>query len=109
MAQPESLKITPPTRLREWSGRSLQWYRYKFFRRLQARLGLKLSFAQSGEDLIALQIFRSLGIKKPSYMDVGAFHPYRTSNTALLNLSGCRGINIEPNPAQFPEFIRERP
>lgn len=109
MAQPESFLSSSSPKQREWFGRSLRWYSYKFSRRMQRRMGWKLSFAQSGEDLIALRIFQSMGIQKPSYMDVGAFHPYRTSNTALLNLSGCRGINIEPNPAQFPAFVRERP
>lgn len=69
----------------------------------------KISFSQCGEDLIIKFIFDSLGISKPSYIDIGAHHPYYISNTALLYKSGSRGINIEPDPTLFKKFIRHRP
>lgn len=67
------------------------------------------TFAQHADDLIVVSIFRSLGIEKPSYLDIGAHHPYNISNTALLYLNGSRGINIEANPNLFEAFLRERP
>jgi FkbM family methyltransferase len=76
---------------------------------MQTRVGMRVSFAQAGEDLIILDLFRALGIEKPSYLDIGAYQPYRLSNTALLYLHGCRGINVEPNPSLIESFNRERP
>lgn len=54
------------------------------------------SYSQEGEDMILRRIFdgRSSGL----YVDVGAHHPKRFSNTHNFYLNGWRGINIEPNP-----------
>ena len=68
----------------------------------------KRSFSQCGEDLIVQFIFNQLGITKPTYLDIGAHHPYYISNTALFYLNGSRGINIEPDPILFKEFFTER-
>lgn len=68
----------------------------------------KKSFSQSGEDLIVKFIFDQLGIINPGYIDIGAHHPYYLSNTALLYESGSRGINIEPDPSLFKNFILYR-
>ena len=53
-------------------------------------------------------IFNTIGKRKPTYWDIGAFHPYNISNTALFYEQGCRGINIEPNPNFFDLFKKER-
>lgn len=67
------------------------------------------TYAQQGEDIITLCLFESMGIDLPSYIDVGAHHPFSISNTALLYSRGCRGINIEANPNLFEEFEHHRP
>lgn len=69
---------------------------------------IKYSFSQCGEDLIINFIFNALGIKKPTYIDIGAHHPYYLNNTAILYNSGSKGINIEPDPSLFGEFKRLR-
>lgn len=69
---------------------------------------LKPSYAQCGEDLIIKFIFNQLGISKPSYIDIGAHHPFFLSNTAIFNNIGCRGINIEPDPYFFKQFVKHR-
>lgn len=58
----------------------------------------KLSYSQCGEDLIVQYIFNLRKVLKPTYLDIGANHPYSISNTALFYKKGCRGINIEANP-----------
>lgn len=68
----------------------------------------KISFSQCGEDLIVKFIFDYLGIHRPTYIDIGAHHPHYISNTALFYKNGCRGINIEPDPVLFNEFIKYR-
>jgi FkbM family methyltransferase len=69
----------------------------------------RVSYSQAGEDIIIDSIFSFMKLKNPSYLDVGAFHPRKFSNTALLYLKGSRGINVEPNPRLFPNFVKERP
>lgn len=64
-------------------------------------------FAQFGEDAVLAELFRdtSHGI----YVDVGAHHPYRYSNTYLLHQKGWHGTNIDPNPHSIRLFHNARP
>ena len=72
-----------------------------------------VSYSQHGEDRIIYYAFLHMGFfkdgKMPSYIDVGAHHPYNLSNTALFYQMGCRGINIEANPELIEDFRIERP
>ena len=54
------------------------------------------SYSQEGEDrvLLARMQDHSPGI----YVDLGAHHPHRFSNTKLLYDMGWRGANVEPHP-----------
>lgn len=54
------------------------------------------TFSQDGEDIILQDIFKN--IEKGFYVDVGAHHPFRFSNTQSFYLNGWHGINIEPTP-----------
>lgn len=62
------------------------------------------SYSQHGDDFALLNIFDLMGIQKPSYLDLGAHHPYLISNTALMYERGCRGINVEANPMLMDNF-----
>jgi len=65
------------------------------------------SFAQEGEDLV---LRRHLEDRRSGfYVDVGAHHPRRFSNTLHFYERGWRGINIEPSPDAFALFNRARP
>lgn len=66
-------------------------------------------YSQHGEDFAVLNIFNRLGIERPSYIDVGAHHPWELSNTALLYKRGSRGVCIEANPFVMHRFWEERP
>jgi FkbM family methyltransferase len=66
----------------------------------------KLYFSQYGEDIIVRALFPRSHIG--FYVDVGAHHPSRFSNTALLYRRGWRGINIEPCQEAIALFERER-
>lgn len=59
----------------------------------------QISYSQEGEDLVLNKLLRN----RPTgfYIDVGANHPKRFSNTYLFYKKGWRGINIEPNPDMF--------
>jgi FkbM family methyltransferase len=77
-------------------------------RRLAERIDpyLLLSYSQEGEDLIASR--KLAGIVGGLYVDVGAHHPRRFSNTMLFYRRGWRGLNIDPNPTAIRLFERER-
>jgi FkbM family methyltransferase len=79
----------------------------KYFRKPAKNL-FKKSWSQSGEDLIVKYIFDVIGVGQPSYMDIGAHHPFYLNNTALFYENGSRGINIEPDPVLIKAFIAHR-
>lgn len=62
----------------------------------------KISYSQEGEDLILARIFE--GQRQGFYIDVGAHHPLRFSNTYLLYLNGWTGINIDATPGSMDAF-----
>jgi FkbM family methyltransferase len=70
-----------------------------------------LSFSQFGEDTLILEYLsgKNLLNKCPFYVDIGAYHPSRFSNTKLLNFLGWRGINVDPNPDAIELFNKARP
>lgn len=67
----------------------------------------RLSFSQEGEDMILARIFE--GQKSGFYVDVGAHHPQRFSNTYHFYLRGWRGINIDAAPGSMALFDAVRP
>ena len=54
-------------------------------------------------------IFDFLGVKQPSYLDIGAWLPQAGNNTYLFYGLGSRGVLIEPNVAMIPELKAYRP
>jgi FkbM family methyltransferase len=68
----------------------------------------RISYSQNGEDLILKDLFSRIGVKNPSYLDVGANEPFFISNTYLLYSKGSRGVCIEPNPWLYKKFKRKR-
>jgi len=68
----------------------------------------KKSYSQTGEDIIIKTALAELGISKPSYLDIGAHHPFYLNNTALFYKQGSRGVNVEPDPELFKKFERFR-
>ena len=80
----------------------------KFLR--PAPLPGRLSYAQVGEDLVLWHIaYDVLGIKQPTYMDIGAHHPVINNNTFLFYERGSRGVLVEPNPALHGVLASVRP
>ncbi|MBE0570266.1 MAG: FkbM family methyltransferase [Ignavibacteriaceae bacterium] len=66
------------------------------------------SYAQEGEDLILYRMIYGK-IEKGFYVDVGAHHPKRFSNTYFFYEQGWQGINIEPMPGSKRNFDKVRP
>ena len=65
------------------------------------------SWSQEGEDLILSRIFSDL--KDGFYIDIGAHHPFRFSNTFLFYKKGWSGIAVDPLPGVKILFNKHRP
>lgn len=66
------------------------------------------SWSQEGEDLILSRYFENIKTKG-FYVDVGAHHPLRFSNTYKFYKQGWHGINIDAMPGSMDLFNRLRP
>jgi FkbM family methyltransferase len=64
------------------------------------------SYSQEGEDMILNRIFE--GKRQGFYVDIGAHHPRRFSNTYFFYKRGWSGINVEPNPDVVRIFKSDR-
>jgi FkbM family methyltransferase len=78
-------------------------------RRLLERLDpdVNLAYSQDGEDMVLRRLFEQQ--RFGFYVDVGAHHPFRFSNTCYFRRKGWRGINIDPNPDSIAAFRCVRP
>lgn len=63
-------------------------------------------YGQDGEDLILNRLLEGQPIG--FYVDVGAHHPVRFSNTHLFYQRGWRGINIDAMPGSMKKFKKMR-
>lgn len=70
------------------------------------RYALK-SYSQEGEDMILRRLFENR--KTGFYVDIGAHHPARFSNTYFFYKRGWRGINIDAMPGSMRAFNTFRP
>ncbi|MEM4655158.1 MAG: FkbM family methyltransferase [Thermosphaera sp.] len=81
--------------------------RIKDFKNLYWDSYLIKSYSQEGEDLILLRVFENKA--KGFYVDVGAHHPFRFSNTYLFYRKGWWGINIDAARDSIKLFKKFRP
>ena len=65
------------------------------------------SYSQGGEDMILRRLFEKQ--KTGFYVDVGAHHPKRFSNTFFFYKKGWNGINIDAMPNSMSLFNKIRP
>ena len=70
--------------------------------------GLKGNFGQYAEDAIIRKYFPH-NTTKGTYLDVGAYHPFKFSNTAFFWLKGWNGVNVDANKASIKLFEKYRP
>ncbi|MBK1827817.1 FkbM family methyltransferase [Haloferula rosea] len=64
---------------------------------IDSLFGVRESYAQTGEDRIISRILGEDNIESSFYIDVGANHPTKLSNTYRLYREGFSGLIIEPN------------
>ena len=68
---------------------------YSDLLKLGKSVGGQIVFGQEGEDIILTRFFGNKA--NGFFIDVGAHHPTRFSNTYMLSLNGWSGINIDAN------------
>lgn len=66
-----------------------------------------LSWSQEGEDLVLARLLE--GVEQGFYVDIGAHHPLRFSNTYLFYRRGWCGINVDAMPGAMHPFRQLRP
>lgn len=64
----------------------------------------KKSYSQDGEDVALAAFYEGQKGYRGYYVDVGAHHPVRFSNTLFFYKKGWRGINIDPTPGSMRPF-----
>jgi FkbM family methyltransferase len=65
------------------------------------------TYSQFGEDLALKWLFED--VANGFYVDVGAYHPKKFSNTHYFYKRGWNGINIDPTPGVIDLFKSARP
>lgn len=76
--------------------------------RMQEQLTDRTCFSHEGEDVILEYILGNINYNG-SFLDIGAHHPIKFSNTYKFYLAGWRGINIEARPGSSELFNSVRP
>ncbi len=82
---------------------------FDFISRMKSCSDAQASFSQCGEDRIIKFILDTLQVQKYRYLDIGAHHPRRLSNTYLFYRLGGSGVLIEPNQALASLISKVRP
>lgn len=90
-------RLLPTTFLAKW-----RYLRFGYFESYAEE-----SYAQEGEDMILRRVFET----QPTgfFIDVGAHHPRRFSNTYYFYRLGWSGINIDATPGSMRLFQHLRP
>lgn len=68
---------------------------------------VQCSWSQEGEDIILKRIFDNVPVGY--YVDIGAHHPMRLSNTYHFYKRGWKGINVDAMPGSMDLFKKYRP
>lgn len=77
----------------------------KYYQNAELRYKI-FHFSQESEDLILKSLF--INKEKGFYVDIGAHHPIRFSNTYMLYCQGWRGINVDSMPGSMAAFKEVR-
>jgi FkbM family methyltransferase len=81
-----------------------------FVRVLRGKEYARRSYSQYGEDMVLQAVFARYPSTYPGfYVDVGAHHPLRFSNTRFFYELGWSGICVDPLPGSTALFAKWRP
>lgn len=86
--------------------RITRWIKYAI-KNLVGEGGFKF-YSQDGEDAVLAGFYEDKPNYQGFYVDIGAHHPLRFSNTQLFYERGWCGINIDATPGSMKEFNKLR-
>lgn len=66
-------------------------------------------YSQDGEDMVLSAFYAEQPAYEGFYVDLGALHPFRFSNTQYFYEKGWRGINVDATPRSMKLFNEFRP
>lgn len=83
---------------------------FLFFKKIESDMGFcyNKSYSQFGEDMVLSSIIDINKIGKGFYIDIGAYHPKKYSNSYFFYKRGWRGINIDAQPGSMCLFKKKR-
>lgn len=64
-------------------------------------------YSQNNEEEIIASFFAGTQAVNRRFLDIGAYNPFKFSNTRKLYENGWGGVFIEPSPSCFSNFIKE--
>jgi len=70
---------------------------------------LNIYYGELGEDVLLRQFLNIDESYNGFYVDIGAYHPDKISNTKWFYERGWNGMNIDPNPTSIKMFNEKRP
>lgn len=65
--------------------------------------------SERGEDIAIAALFEEQAVSQPFFVDIGAYDGVTDSNTYYFELTGWKGLCIEPHPHYFPICAKNRP
>jgi len=68
-----------------------------------------ISYSQAGEDAVIDFLFSELGLKTPSYLELGVHSPDMGNNTYRFYLRGSRGVLVEADKTLISAIKAKRP
>lgn len=80
-----------------------------WLRQLKGKTDVARSYSQFGEDAVIYDLFKVLGFKQISYLDIGANNPDFFSNTFMFYELGHCGLLAEPNSILCDKLQQKRP
>jgi len=87
---------------------SLKDYTKKFIFRF-INPSWNVSYSQAGEDAVIDFLFTELGLKTPTYLELGVHSPDMGNNTYRFYLRRARGVLVEADKTLIPSIKAKRP
>ncbi len=93
--------------IKKYISRESSFYKLYLYYRLiykEKHFIKRKTYSQCGEDLFIFDYMKKNNIRKGTYVDLGAFHPIKCSNTCLLLNNDWSGTNIDLNQTAIDYF-----
>jgi hypothetical protein len=101
--------IDPKLKLIEKKTSAIEEKMDTLVKRKERKLFKRPCYSQDGEDVVLSSFYEEKPGYKGFFVDIGALHPLRFSNTQYFYEKGWSGINVDATPGSMDEFNKIRP